>query len=430
LFNIFKVLPTPNTLKHMESINKQNSSEEAVTIGLEDLKQSTISFHTLEEAFGPSSLGILIVKDLPARFFELRHRLLSYASYLANLPSEELGGSLFLCCVKDCFTITCSLLFSFFQIDLSSSINLDALSCPSAKYLSGWSHGKEALKSGTYDTLKGSYYVNCAFYKGQDLAQAPHPLSAEFPEFTAPNIWPDQMSLPGFQETFEEICVLIIDTAVLVARACDRYAAFQIEDYPPGYLELVVKTSLTTKARLLHYFPPEPSQPHDSNSANGDLSDAAPRPGHSDHDSWCATHVDHGCLTGLTSAMYFDEAAHPPHRPSNTNGLKHLPPLPFLPAPPSSDTGLYIHARDSTITKVSIPPDCLAFQTGEALQVITGGKFRAVPHFVRAGGGGEGMRVARNTLAVFTQPDLEEVVDREMGTNFGEFSREVVNRFG
>ncbi len=77
-----------------------------------------------------------------------------------------------------------------------------------------------------------------------------------------------------------------------------------------------------------------------------------------------------------------------------------VPALPFLPAP-DPDAGLYIHARDSTVTKVSIPADCLAFQTGEALQVITSGKFRAVPHFVRAGGvETDGTRVARNTLAV------------------------------
>lgn len=55
---------------------------------------ASIPFASLEEAFGPSSLGIIIVKDLPSRFAELRHKLLSYASYLANLPSEELGTCL------------------------------------------------------------------------------------------------------------------------------------------------------------------------------------------------------------------------------------------------------------------------------------------------------------------------------------------------
>ena len=57
------------------------------------LLSASISLETLEEAFGPSSLGILIVKDLPAKYIELRHKLLSYASYLANLPPDELGNA-------------------------------------------------------------------------------------------------------------------------------------------------------------------------------------------------------------------------------------------------------------------------------------------------------------------------------------------------
>ena len=58
------------------------------------------------------------------------------------------------------------------------------------------------------------------------------------------------------------------------------------------------------------------------------------------------------------------------------------------------------------------------------------------PGFAGGGGGGgnegeeRGMRVARNTLAVFTQPGLGEVVDREGGVTFGEFARGVVGRFG
>lgn len=50
-----------------------------------------ISFETLQEAFGPDSLGILIVKDVPQDFAQMRHMALSYASYLGNLPREELG---------------------------------------------------------------------------------------------------------------------------------------------------------------------------------------------------------------------------------------------------------------------------------------------------------------------------------------------------
>ena len=190
-----------------------------------------------------------------------------------------------------------------------------------------------------------------------------------------------------------------------------------------------MKTSMCTKARLLHYFPPNPS----SVSGGGNSVQEDPRAlNFSDHDSWCATHIDHGCLTGLTSAIFIDESKYSPKLPpyDHNKHLSDIPSLPFLQSPPDPAAGLYIHARDSTITKVSIPADCLAFQTGEALQVITGGKFRAVPHFVSAGGGQEGKGVARNNLAVFTQPNLEGVIDREKGTTFGEFSREVVSRYG
>lgn len=51
----------------------------------------SVSFDTLTEAFGPSSLGIIVVKDLPAEFARLRAQVLSNASYLAALPEEELG---------------------------------------------------------------------------------------------------------------------------------------------------------------------------------------------------------------------------------------------------------------------------------------------------------------------------------------------------
>jgi hypothetical protein len=49
--------------------------------------------------------------------------------------------------------------------------------------------------------------------------------------------------------------------------------------------------------------------------------------------------------------------------------------------------------------KVNIPADCLAFQTGSALELITGEALKAVPHFVR-GPNAAGTGLARNTLTV------------------------------
>jgi isopenicillin N synthase-like dioxygenase len=272
----------------------------------------------------------------------------------------------------------------------------------------GWSCGKETLKDGRYDTLKGSYYVNCApgFEEQQESVAKRYP---SFSEYTAPNVWPSEELLPGFQETFRELCTLIIDIAALVARACDRYAEANIDGYNKGYLEHVVQTSVSTKARLLHYFPSPQSR---DSAESGNTKE--------DEDDWCATHLDHGCLTGLTSAMFVDEAAHAPQAGPS------FAPLQELERSPDPKAGLYIHSRTGAVTKVAIPRDCLAFQTGEALEVITRGKFKAVPHFVRGAGPGSGGKVARNTLAVFTQPNLWEKVDERR--DFAAFAKEIVEK--
>lgn len=324
------------------------------------------------------------MKDVDPSFVELRHRLLSYSSYLGNLALDE----------------------------------LDKLERPAAKYLTGWSRGKETLKNGQIDNLKGSFYSNCAFYVDPSLDCAVPTADfspANFPEYLSPNVWPD--TLPGFKETFEDLCRLIIDTGVLVARACDRYARQEIAGYQEGYLEHVVKTSTTTKARLLHYYPSEAPAPSPDTDSAVDLTD----------DDWCATHLDHGCLTGLTSAMFIDEAR---NVPSNPNGLnqRFLDPLPELPSSPDPSAGLYIHSRSGETVKVSIPRDCIAFQTGEALEKITQGRFKAVPHFVKGARADGKAKIARNTLAVFTQPNLGELVDTEKGITFGEFARGVVEK--
>ncbi|PYI05038.1 Clavaminate synthase-like protein [Aspergillus sclerotiicarbonarius CBS 121057] len=357
---------------------------QAVTVSLQELIDGTVSPSTLTEAFGPSSLGIILVKDLPPNFTSLRAQVLSNASYLASLPEAE----------------------------------LESLTSPPSKYLIGWSLGKETLRDGHFDTHKGSYYLNCAFYNNSTLQGPPaSSLNDSFPEYTTPNIWPAESSLPTFRSSFEALCTVIIDTAALVARACDRFAVDHVEAYETGYLEHVVRGSVTSKARLLHYFPTSTSTTTSSEGTEKEQQqEEGSNEGEDDDDDWCATHLDHGCLTGLTSAMFIDEAAHPPNQSDKTS------PLPELSSSPDPKAGLYIRSRTGQIVKVNIPKDCLAFQTGEALQLITKGQFRAVPHFVK-GAKGVG-RIARNTLAVFTQPNLEEEV--QAGVTFGDFARGVV----
>ncbi|KAI0474047.1 hypothetical protein GGR56DRAFT_650094 [Xylariaceae sp. FL0804] len=356
------------------------ATAQPVVVSLADLKNDNVSFETLQEAFGPDSLGILVVKDVPAQFPALRHRLLSYASYMGNLAETD---------------------FAQFTNE-------------AAKYLVGWSKGKERLKDGSADEYKGSFYANCAFYVDPSLESAKpteqFPLE-DFPEYLAPNSWPPSEMLPGFRPTMEQMCSLIIDAAVLVARACDRFAAKEIPGYPPAYLEKTVSASSTTKARLLHYYP---------------MPDAALARG-ADGDNWCALHKDHGCLTGLTSAMFVDELQTDSRVPvlDGQQVPETLPALSELAASPDPQAGLWIKDRRGVPVQVKIPRDCVAFQTGEALERMTRGRFRAVEHSVR---GAYARGVARNTLAVFTQPNLDDEVDLDRHVTFGEFARGIIAR--
>ena len=76
----------------MGSIGGEQDLPAAVSVSLNELHDGSISLQTLERAFGPESLGIIIVRDLPRHFAELRTKVLSYSSYLANLPNNELRG--------------------------------------------------------------------------------------------------------------------------------------------------------------------------------------------------------------------------------------------------------------------------------------------------------------------------------------------------
>jgi isopenicillin N synthase-like dioxygenase len=92
---------------------------------------------------------------------------------------------------------------------------------------------------------------------------------------------------------------------------------------------------------------------------------------------------------------------------------------------PSPSSGLYIRTRGGELTKVAIPPDCLAFQTGEALQLATAGRLRATPHCVRVGAGDGAVRVSRETFALFMQPDVNQRISET--ETFGEFSKRILD---
>lgn len=329
----------------------------AITVTLEQL-QKGLSAEVLDAAFGPDSLGIILVKDLPKEFPELRLKVLRMISTLANLPEPQ----------------------------------LKKLESEESTWLTGWSRGKEILsKTNLPDFNKGSYYVNCAFHKHPDSEGPTNSLCERFPNFktyTTPNIWPpgDIPGLECFEEDCKALCNLIISVAEQVARNCDNFISRGNPEYEPHFLERVVRDSSCSKARLLHYFPMES--------------------GGEGTDDWCGEHTDHSCITGLTSALFLKESG----------GAAQ-----FIEGSPDPKAGLYIRNRHNEIQKVSIPVDCLAFQTGLAIQEVSKNSLKAVSHYVR---GTSLPHVARNTLAVFCQPDLDEKVNKT--ENFAQFAERII----
>lgn len=353
----------------MEPSDAYHYATHPVIVSLADLKAGTCD-DMLPYAFGPDSLGIIIVKDLPQEFVTLRYKVLSSASRLAHLPEDV----------------------------------LQKLEVPEAHWLVGWSKGKEKLSEGVPDDKKGSYYVNCSFHKLDEL-EGPPPVDIvgyeDYKAYTTSNVWPPTDLLPFFKSEVKELCNLMIGTAAIVAAACDRLFGGKLPGYEEGHLERIVTTSTTTKARLLHYFPPE--------------KDAFSREPHIErdddkNDSWCGEHLDHSSLTALTSAMFLDDSEYPQMRELDSS--------------PDPGSGLYIRNRRGEVVKVEIPRDCLAFQTGSALEEATSGRFKAVPHYVR---GSRREDVSRNTLAVFCQPSLHEPVGPAF-KDFASFARAVLEK--
>ncbi|KAJ4476625.1 Clavaminate synthase-like protein [Lentinula aciculospora] len=335
--------------------------EGAVCISYSDLSSSPLELEaSIEKAFGSDSrsLGIIVVTGLPPVYAELRQRLLKLAYKFSKLDET----------VRERYT--------------------DA----SSRYSFGWSHGKE-LMNRKPDFLKGSFYANPVL----DSPSVSEAYKATYPEYYGTNIWPDpnEPGVEGFEQAFKDLGQFVFKIGLELAAACQPFGNIQLSDSNIS-LPVLINTSQTTKARLLHYFPP---------SDDATLLHTEDEP----VDSWCGFHLDHSLLTGLCSAMFLQE--------------KDPGTEPDVVSPPSSSSGLYIRTRGGDLTKVTIPVDCLAFQTGEALEIATGGKLRATPHCVRVGTSPSSSKTSRETFALFMQPNI----DQELSPNitFGQFSQRV-----
>lgn len=329
-----------------------------VNLDYNDLLNDSIDLSAeIERAYGPDGLGILTVSNVP-QFAELRAQLLPLAHQFASLPQD----------VKSLYEH------------------------PQSNYSFGWSHGKEQF-NGKLDVAKGSFYANPQY----DVPTTDESLIQQFPFYCCPNIWPNE-HVPDMGDKFKQLGQLIVRVGLLVAKQCDVYVQQLYKDqvtsttttdaddehkFEMKSLYRTIADSKCTKGRLLYYFP---INSDGASSENGD---------DDDQDNWCGWHLDHGSLTGLTSAQFMH---------GDTGEV-----MTQLSDP---NAGLFIRNRHGELVKAAWRPDQIAFQIGESAQVHSGGKLVATPHCVR---GTKLPNVGRATLAVFMQPQW----DVEMNTPTG-----------
>jgi isopenicillin N synthase-like dioxygenase len=243
---------------------------------------------------------------------------------------------------------------------------LKKLERPELNYGLGWSYGKEYLGEKP-DLLKASYYLQLL----NEVEKSPKDN----------NIWPQE--IPELKQGFYELGGLLRQTGYHLLNVIDSYIKSVYPSYNHDYKELIRASKVNT-GRILYYYPKKKFEGQDKS-----LYDA---------DNWCEWHNDHGSLTGLCSAAYYDEKG------NEVTDLK------------LTKTGLWIQDRKGKMIRAAYAKDELAFQVGETLQIHSGGILHATPHAVKV------MDdipddLARVTFALFMEPNFE------VGLNYPKESR-------
>lgn len=287
------------------------------------------------------------------------------------------------------------------------------------------------IMNGKPDMLKGSYYANPTV----DRPIANSRVRQAHASYLGHNIWPTEADCPNFESSYKALATFMTETGKRLAKACDSLFANNTET--PS-IEQLIATSECLKARLLHYYPPESQVVSISGTSTQPDSEfySLEKP----RDEWCGLHVDHSILTALCSSMYLF------HPSQSISTAKHLEPICI--STPTTSAGLFIQTRAGQTILANIPSDCLAFQTGEALQLLSRHKLRATPHFVSTGTNDsilpDVMRtirrhseqgdadcdythgvISRETMAVFLQPDVHAVIGAD-GETFGHFTERIL----
>mmetsp|Transcript_32162 Transcript_32162/g.88870 ORF Transcript_32162/g.88870 Transcript_32162/m.88870 type:complete len:380 (+) Transcript_32162:93-1232(+) len=197
------------------------------------------------------------------------------------------------------------------------------------------------------------------------------------PTFYAQNLWPDA-ALPELRPRARDAAPFLVDVGRELALVVDQRLASAIEGYRPRTLVDLAQGAecCNHKCRLICY------HEYESETQRKDAKGM-----------WAPPHKDTGLFTVLVPGVFFD-----------SDGAQRLP------ACPDPEVGLYVRSRRGAITQISAPAgsgECLFFQLGEAMQIVSGGLYHATEHCVRGPPAAQAGYL-RASLAVFFQPHAHE----------------------
>jgi len=288
-------------------------------------------FDAISNAYNKEGLGLMVIEKVPGilekkkKLFELNHKLV-------NLSEAE----------------------------------LKKVEKPEVNYSIGWSYGKEYLGSKP-DMLKASYYAKLK------------PLNLPF-NYKDTNIWP--VMLPELNSSFNAVGDVIRDIGLIILKNIDLYIKKHYPSYELNYPKIISDSDENT-GRMLYYFPKIRLEKNNFINNTNNITNTSEF--ESSENNWCEWHNDHGSLTGLVSAGYFNEDG------SEANNLK------------LTKTGLYVQNRKGDIIRMAYGPEDLAFQLGETLQIHSGGLLHATPHAVKFMDDAPD-NISRSTFALFMEP--------------------------
>jgi isopenicillin N synthase-like dioxygenase len=228
-----------------------------VTVDYNDLllKSDDPSFNSkklssqLTSAFGPDSLGIICISNIP-NFLKFKREVLELTHRLASLPDE-------------------------YKEEILSDVD--------SYYNGGWSYGKEKLGDKP-DYSKASFYFNPI----TDVPGTPE-LRKKYPASYPCNKWPTDL-LPQLEPKGKQLGSLMKDVVAQLARHVDTYIQSKCPSYK-AILATKMRDTEKVKGRLLYYYP------HSSSSSS------------SMTDSWIGWHNDSGFFTALAGDAYIDHTS-------------------------------------------------------------------------------------------------------------------------